>query len=82
MDLAFSVINAAPLVKPEGIKWKLNGSSIDVNSNSRYNFSSDRRTLTINNALLADQGIYTLNASNEIGHKSESIELIVDGKSS
>ena len=48
--------------------------------NSRYNFSDDLLSLTITNLQEADEGNYTLRATNDAGNSSATYNLAVYGK--
>ena len=81
ITISFS-ISAAPLVTPSDIEWRFQGSSdeeTEIMPTARYTFSDDKLSLTIYNIHEADEGQFTLRATNELGQDQASIQLVVDG---
>ena len=76
-----------PAVQLSNIQWiytTANGSEIldtSFPNNTRYNFSSNLLSLTITNLQVADDGNYSLMASNEAGIHIATYNLTVFGKS-
>ena len=51
-----------------------------LSQSSRYSFSEDRKSLTIDGIMLGDEGVYTMKAANPGGADEESAELEVRGE--
>ena len=82
--LQFTVSNDRPLVTPSGIRWSFqrsDGTTIELtpDTDTRYTFSSDMLSLTIEAISLEDEGSYTLTATNSGGTNSATIQLDVQG---
>lgn len=84
--LKFTIERASPDVVPVNIVWTFlpdHGTPVTLSTadDSRYQFSVDRRSLNVSSLQFNDSGTYTLTATNEAGVHSESMQLIVEGKS-
>ena len=86
INLTFAIDKASPKVLPKNISWKfrraVDGTTIDpINEQTdpRYEFSSDRKSLVIYNLTLEDEGQYTITAKNEVGSDSLTVILSVEG---
>ena len=84
--LKFTIKRASPDVAPVNIVWTFqpdHGTPVKLSTadDSRYRFSVDRRSLNVSGLQFNDSGTYTLTATNEAGVHSESMQLIVEGKS-
>lgn len=84
ITLSFAINHDNPTVLPENITWLFTSRfipdiTITVGNNSQYSFSSDRRSLTIRNITLRDDGEYQLVAVNDAGNNSDYIRLTVNG---
>ena len=82
--LSFTVSNDIPEVTLDGLQWyfaPVGGSpqSITSASDSRYTFTTDLLSLTINPLVVADEGNYTLEATNAAGTGSTNIFLEIQG---
>ena len=82
--ISFTVVNEpAPNVTREGIQWVFTGSNGSVNlpciSSPRYTFSSDCLSLTVNNTVGSDAGLYQILVTTEAGTAMSSIALSVRG---
>ena len=71
-----------PAVQTNDIRWffQRTGDSEQTNispDNAHYNFTTDQLTLTIFNLSQADDGVYTVEASNIVGTGSDNITLDV-----
>ena len=83
ITLIFTITNDDPLVQVNNIQWEFG--TVDITellmTDEQYELSADSLSLIINNvSLSADQGIYTLSATNEAGIRSASIEIIIESK--
>ena len=83
ITLIFTITNDDPLVQVNNIQWEFG--TVDITellmTDEQYELSDDRLSLIINHvSLSADQGIYTLSATNEAGIRSASIEIIIESK--
>ena len=80
--LHFVIQDASPPVRPENIYWTFvtNNGSVSIEPSSRFQFSTDRLTLTINEITDKDEGFYLLFASNPAGSDEGSLFLEVQGK--
>ena len=88
ITVGFSITRDYPSVQLEDITWSytpIRGSmeTSDVatlaSNSSKYLLSDDLRTLTISNLSFSDAGYFTLNATNEAGMGSATLELIIHG---
>ena len=84
--LSFTVSNDIPEVTSDGLEWyftPVGGSRQPITSasDSRYTFTADLLSLTINPLVVADEGNYTLEATNVAGTDSADIFLDVEGNS-
>uniref|UniRef100_A0A1X7ULZ4 G-protein coupled receptors family 2 profile 2 domain-containing protein n=2 Tax=Amphimedon queenslandica TaxID=400682 RepID=A0A1X7ULZ4_AMPQE len=82
--LTFSITQDDPLVNTSNIRWTFRGPAglldITESSDSRYELSSNRRSLAISHLLTSsDEGYYTVYATNEAGTQNASIQLMVEG---
>ena len=76
ITLSFAISNDKPLVTLDGIEWSVTneeGTHTLVPEDSRFTFSADLRSLTIDPA---DEGVYMLTATNEAGQ--DSADIVVD----
>ena len=83
ITLSFDISNDKPLVTLDGIEWSVTneeGTHTMAPEDSRFTFSADMRSLTIDPVDLADEGVYTLTATNEAGQDSAEIEVDVQCK--
>ena len=89
ITLGFNITGANSEVETENITWtytlhNLNGSTLNTaelaSSDVKYNLSADHRTLTIFNITFFDAGSITLTATNEIGSRNSTLQLIIHGK--
>jgi len=85
ITLSFTVTRDNPTVLPKNITWLFTSRftpdstvTVTVDTDSRYSFSSDRRSLTITNITLRDDGEYRLVALNDVGNSSDYIRLTVN----
>ena len=81
--IQFSIKDAAPPVQVEDIYWNFttsSGMTQPVNNATTISFSSDRLTLTINNAQLSHTGSYMITVSNPAGSSTGTVQLSVLGK--
>ena len=85
ITLSFTVTRDNPTVLPKNITWLFTSRftpdttvTVTVDTDSRYSFSSDRRSLTITNITLRDNGEYRLVALNDVGNSSDYIRLTVN----
>ena len=81
----FTITRDDPPVALDNITWTYRNSTdtTGVNVESlmpRFQLSQDRRSLTISNLSFFDAGYITLNASNEAGTGSATLQLIVHGR--
>ena len=82
ITLRFIVSNALPEVTADNIQWFFmfaNGSLMEVRQYSRYSFSPDRLSLTINPLVLSDEGNYTLQVNHITGAVTSSVFLELHG---
>ena len=85
VTLQFTITEADPPVRVENIRWQFstplmdNPLDITNTSSNHYQLSDDRRALTVNQISTAQQGLYTLFATNEAGVRSSSIRLLLEG---
>lgn len=79
VTLHFNVSQDSPKVLPMNIQWIFNGTEIAIQNETRYTFSEDRQSLTINMLRLSDEGIYRMIASNPAGSDSDEITVNVEG---
>ena len=87
ITLQFLIHDASPDVRPPNIKWQFrfdDGSrgTVQINDSSHYQFSTNRRSLTINNLAHEDEGQYMITVSNEAGSDSLSVNLHIEGMTS
>ena len=84
VTLIFAITEDDPPVQVSNIRWQFSSTSgtIDItdSTDSHYDLSADRRSLTINQVTSAHHGQYTLFATNEAGTRFNSTNLIVQGK--
>ena len=85
VTLNFKISKASPDVSPGNIQWTFQSqglqgmSQINSTIDHRYQFTSNRISLTISNLFRNDSGKYTLTARNVAGIHFASINLIVEG---
>ena len=82
ITLRFTVSNALPELTADNIQWFFmfaNGSLMEVRQYSRYSFSPDRLSLTINPLVLSDEGNYTLQVNHITGAVTSSVFLELHG---
>ena len=82
--LSFTIYNASPPVRTNHIKWvftSTNKSHVTISSthDSRYKFTDDLLTLTINNVIFDDEGNYQISVFNEAGNDMANVAVIVEG---
>ena len=81
ITLEFQISGDVPAVPLEGIRWYLQRDNIsEILGDSRRVFSHDRRSLSLFNLELDDEGNYTMNATNIIGTGSDMIYLDVESE--
>lgn len=84
VTMSFAIDNASPDVLPGDTVWRFNRggtiTTIREDEDSRYMFSSDRRSLTIANLTHENEGQYELFARNAAGSHSFVINLAIEGK--
>ena len=84
VTLQFILTQADPLVRVENIRWQFSflGMDVDVtqSNNRHYQLSEDRRTLSINQLTSAEEGVYTLFATNEAGTQFNRIRVVIESK--
>ena len=84
ITISFKVVNEpAPSVTREGIQWMFTGSNGSVNltckRSPKYIFSSDCLSLTVNNTVRSDAGLYQIVVTTEAGTAMSSVVLSVRG---
>ncbi len=84
ITISFKVVKEpAPNVTREGIQWVFAGSNGSVNlpckSSPKYIFSSDCLSLTVNNTVRSDAGLYQIVVTTEAGTAMSSVVLSVRG---
>ena len=82
--ISFKVVNEpAPNVTREGIQWVFTGSNGSINlpctSSPKYTFSSDCLSLTVNNTVGSDAGLYQIVVTTEAGTAMSSVVLSIRG---
>ena len=81
ITLEFQISGDVPRVPLEGIHWYLQrDTTSEIIGDSRHVFSYDRRSLTLIDLELNDEGNYTMNATNIIGTGSDMIYLDVESE--
>ena len=89
--IEFSITDDRPLVETVNILWvyQKNLTSIAISwppsftnefGKQRYYLSNDRRSLTIRDVQISDEGYYTLIANNSVGKRNNTILLLVHGQ--
>ena len=89
--IEFSITDDRPLVEMVNILWvyQKNLTSIAISwppsftkefGKQRYYLSNDRRSLTIRDVQISDEGYYTLIANNSVGKRNNTILLLVHGQ--
>ena len=85
ITLSFVIDNAFPNVEPANAVWMFRAEDSPIitvreQADSRYKFSSDRRSLMITNLTHEDEGQYTITATNAAGSDSFAVNLDIEGK--
>ena len=81
ITLEFRISGDVPRVPLEGIHWYLQrDTTSEIIGDSRHVFSYDRRSLTLIDLELNDEGNYTMNATNIIGTGFDMIYLDVESE--
>ena len=74
--LKVAITEANPIVLNDKRTWQKDGTELN---GTKYSFSSDRLTLTINNVVASDVGNYIFTATNRAGSGTATIMVIVPG---
>ena len=77
--ISFNITEADPQVPSSDILWTFNGIVIENENETRYSFSVDRQSLTINMLMLSDEGIYRMTAFNPAGSDYDETSINVQG---
>ena len=77
--ISFNITEANPQVLSSDILWTFNGAEIENENETRYIFSLDRLSLTINMLMLSDEGIYRMTAFNPAGSEYDETFINVEG---
>ncbi len=83
LTLMVIIDNASPSVRPNNIAWEYRSLTSSetrvVTADSRHSFSEDRKSLTISYLIHADEGNYTVTATNEAGCDTLQLTLNIEG---
>ena len=83
VTLQFNETSALPLINPDRLIWQFQRAGSTVMStligDASHVFSSNRRSLTITNVRLSDEGVYRLTAENAAGTSTDFINLTIYG---
>lgn len=79
MTLNIQISNASPSVIPSNIQWYFNSGLINDTQDDGYEFSNDRKSLTITELTHSHEGLYTVVVSNEAGSDTGDIVLQIEG---